>query len=283
MIGIKKKTSVRAPVRKPPVRVVRQGVNFRKNVQAEKSIQKIKRRGSAKKIRYSVKWIVMLIGLPTLLIIGGWKVMQFYQQSNWLVLRSIEVEGNHNLSREKILENSGLELGVHLFPFNTKSYEQRLDSLPWIKHAQVIRSFPHKLKIIVEEKIPIAMGFEHHGEGLSAEGVLLPDLHYNAFDLPIIDHLFNLDDTKKKSLGTFLGNAQKKYPELFANFSQVKMVSSCDAEIILKDGKQKILVGLGDKSLNSLEFLQALSHQQGARLEEAKTIDLRVEGYAYVQ
>ena len=40
---------------------------------------------------------------------------------------------------------------------------------------------------------------------------------------------------------------------------------------------------MANNPLNSLEFLRALIAQQGASLEAGKTVDLRVEGYAYVR
>jgi hypothetical protein len=67
-------------------------------------------------------------------------------------------------------------------------------------------------------------------------------------------------------------------------------------EIILRDRRLKVLLPLertgarrnsatsgSNKSLISLEFLRALQEQQAASLEPGKTVDLRVEGFAYVR
>jgi hypothetical protein len=40
---------------------------------------------------------------------------------------------------------------------------------------------------------------------------------------------------------------------------------------------------MGNKSLTSLEFLQAMLKRHKAALEPGRTVDLRVEGYAYVR
>ncbi len=56
-----------------------------------------------------------------------------------------------------------------------------------------------------------------------------------------------------------------------------------DLEVVLRDGRLKVLIEMGNKSLSSMEFLQALLNQQKGSLEPGKTVDLRVEGYAYVR
>jgi hypothetical protein len=123
-------------------------------------------------------------------------------------------------------------------------------------------------------------------------------------DLPVVDGFAFLDSSSRAALGAFLDGARSGYPELYANFSQLSLRGRDGLEIFLRDGSLKVLVGLDPKGpgagaprsgdgkktnrmannpLNSLEFLRALIAQQGSSLEAGKTVDLRVDGYAYVR
>ena len=105
-----------------------------------------------------------------------------------------------------------------------------------------------------------------------------------------------LDSSARAALGGFLESARARYPDLYANFSQMSPRGIDGVEIILRDRKLKVLLPLeraasggnfatsgSNKSLISLEFLRALQQQQAASLESGKTVDLRVEGFAYVR
>ena len=144
------------------------------------------------------------------------------------------------------------------------------------------------------------MGFAREWYGLAADGARISGLDWGESDLPVVDGFAKLDSTRRAALGAFLQVAKQDYPSLYANFSQLTLRGNHEAEIILRDGRLKVLFALDplsssisqskkfdgfhrNKSLNSLEFLQAMLHQQGAELESGKTVDLRVEGYAYVR
>ncbi|GEM_PF-1692249 len=294
----------------PPV-APRRGTNSQKGDTVRRDRQRARRSGFLKRAWTLFRSLVILAIVTGGLGAAGWAGYQAFEQNGFLVLRQVDVVGNHLLGKEAILEKAGLELGVKLPSVPVGKVEAALLSLPGVDEVDVRRIFPSRIEIRVKEKEPVAMGFAKGWYGLTPDGMRLGGLDWSESDLPVVDGFAALDSTRRAALGAFLEAARRTYPALYSNFSQLTVRGGGDAiEIILRDGRLKVLVDLGagpaagagpavvagspmangniinfniNKSLNSLEFLQALMRQQGAALETGKTVDLRVEGYAYVR
>ena len=141
--------------------------------------------------------------------------------------------------------------------------------------------------IKVVERQPVACGYSKGWRGLASDGALLPGLDMALSDLPVVDGFASLGAARRAELGAFLESVRTSYPALYASFSQLSLKGKAglpaDLEIVLRDGRLKVMVEMGNKSLSSLEFLQALLRRQKAALAPGGTVDLRGEGYAYVR
>lgn len=78
-------------------------------------------------------------------------------QWDYLNVRTIVVEGNRRLSREAILRQAGIGLGVNLAAVNLHRSEKRLKADPWIADAKVDRQWPNKVRIAVREEAAVAI------------------------------------------------------------------------------------------------------------------------------
>lgn len=91
-----------------------------------------------------------------------------------LPIEEVEIVGNRQLSRAEIEQLTGLEPGrpwLWAWPSRLEPLQQN----PWVKSALLERPAPGRLRIVLEERTPIAhlvQGQERYG--LSADGVLLP-------------------------------------------------------------------------------------------------------------
>ena len=279
----------------------RQGTNAKK----AKSIETVKNQAK-RKIRKSGllrgSWKVFRVLSILTLVIGGlgsagWAGYQWFESNDFMALRQVDVIGNHLVNKNLILDKAGLELGTKLPSAPVKLAMASLQSIPGIGEVEVKRIFPSRIEIRIKEKEPLALGFSKSWYGLAADGTRIPGIKWEESDLPIIDGFARLDSLRRLALGNFLQGAKEQYPDLYSTFSQMTLTQGRDGlEIIPREGNRKYLFSLehiesneneklinGNKSLNSLEFLQALLHQQGSNLTEGKTVDLRVEGYAYVR
>jgi cell division protein FtsQ len=102
-------------------------------------------------------------------------------------LEDIEVTGNTILSKTDVLALCGLETGSELIKIKPADVVSRLSLSPYIKSVSAVRSLPSRLRIVIEERKPVAFV---HGRGLNlidTEGVLIPVPETNyRWDLPFI-------------------------------------------------------------------------------------------------
>lgn len=72
-------------------------------------------------------------------------------------IKSITVEGNLRLQAEEIRSASGLVPGTNIFQAQTGEARDRLEALPAIREAQLTREFPSTVRIVVVERVPVAI------------------------------------------------------------------------------------------------------------------------------
>ncbi len=70
-------------------------------------------------------------------------------------LHTIEVEGNFVLSSDYVVEMSGLEKGKHLIFTDFSAAKDALKKTPYISSPKISYTFPNKLTIKYQEKMPI--------------------------------------------------------------------------------------------------------------------------------
>ncbi|HET7875415.1 MAG TPA: FtsQ-type POTRA domain-containing protein [Methylomirabilota bacterium] len=69
----------------------------------------------------------------------------------------IEVRGQSRLDREEILAAAGLAPGQNLFRVDPAAVQARLEALPLVRRAEVIRAFPNRVTVTVEERRPFTL------------------------------------------------------------------------------------------------------------------------------
>jgi len=63
----------------------------------------------------------------------------------------ITVEGNSTLTAEEIISASGIHKGENIFRMDAKRSEKKLESLPYVDDAKIVKKFPAKVKIVIDE------------------------------------------------------------------------------------------------------------------------------------
>jgi hypothetical protein len=169
-----------------------------------------------------------------------------------------------------------------------------LQRLPGIQEVAVHGSLDGELRVEVKEEDVLAQrrrperaygsveGRTGEWEGLTPSGVWMP-LRGAEADAPVID----ARDAAARGdsavvLARFLAGARANYPRLFGGFSQISVRGLDEADIYWRDGRFKARVDYTNMSLNSLELLSELLEHEQASWAPGSTVDLRVEGYAYV-
>ena len=80
-------------------------------------------------------------------------------------LRQVEViwqNNSHYTKTEEIFDIIGLKQGENMQKLSIKSIQEKIEQLPWVRHAIIERYWPNTLKITIEEKMPLALWQNKH-------------------------------------------------------------------------------------------------------------------------
>ncbi len=131
--------------------------NVRQNRRREPQISHIDRQGwkslglAAAKI---VLTCVLALGIPY----AAWMVYRHLVETDYFVPRSIVVQGNVRVTDDLILDASGLQIdGANLFETDVHTVESSIETLPWVKKAQVRIHLPDEVTITVTEHEPLGI------------------------------------------------------------------------------------------------------------------------------
>jgi len=136
-------------------------------------------------IRSFFSYISILILLSVLAY--GYKYINSYLQDNMATFKlvDIDIQGNTILSRTQVLELCGLPEGeTELMQLNPAQVVQNLRRSPYIKAASAVRSLPATMRIVLEERQPLAFIYGRGLNLIDAEGFLMP--------VPRSNHNWNL-------------------------------------------------------------------------------------------
>jgi len=72
-------------------------------------------------------------------------------------ITAVKIHGNRMTSKEQISALSRVDIHTNLLAVNVTQVESVLESHPWIAKAKVVRDWPNRLLIILQEKNPVAL------------------------------------------------------------------------------------------------------------------------------
>jgi cell division protein FtsQ len=103
-------------------------------------------------------------------------------------VKRVTVEGQDNTTDDEITRALGAGPNSMMLAFDTNAAKQRLESVPWIRHAQVMRLLPSTLQVVIEERSPYAV-WQNKGETYVVDNqgvVLAPALPQAYPELPLV-------------------------------------------------------------------------------------------------
>jgi cell division protein FtsQ len=114
------------------------------------------RRRVARRARWMaarILWVAMAV-----VVVGGAALLVTWAtRSPRFAVSVVEVTGQSRLGRDEIEAASGITRGVNLFTLDTRDVVARLEALPLIRRAEVIRTFPNRVTLAVEERRPFTL------------------------------------------------------------------------------------------------------------------------------
>ncbi len=121
---------------------------------------------------------------------GAGAAMRYGLSAPYFAVAAIEVQGASRLEVAQIIETAGIQVGTNIFRLSPYEAAKRLEYLPGIRHAEVIRELPNRVKIIVEERRPFTLVHAGRLHWIDEEGVAIGSLpHVVAPSTPVISGL----------------------------------------------------------------------------------------------
>jgi len=204
------------------------------------------------------------------------------QGSDIFKLQEIIVVGNHFLTVEDVVGQSGLSPGTNLFDTNLKSATDSIVSHPLVRNALLLRRPPDWLVISVEERVPLALVSTNEGlVGFDRDAVTfgLPNV---PFDLPIVTGLDKVlaDSTLsefavKQNVARFIETALLEQPDFWHEVSEVCLLTPEEGDLILAD-RTMLKVRL-DRIGAQIQNYRAFRAAGDVLLQDLAYIDLRYE------
>lgn len=103
-------------------------------------------------------------------------------------VKKITVAGQLHVTDATITAALGAGPDTMMLGFDTDAAKERLEAVPWIRHAQVMRLLPSTLQVVVEERTPFAV-WQKNGQTfvVDPEGVVLAPALRDAYAaLPLV-------------------------------------------------------------------------------------------------
>lgn len=123
--------------------------------------------------------LVPALKLAAILLLLGSTAAALATAIRWLLtsprfaVAAVEVQGTSRLSRAEVLDAAGIAPGDNLFRLNGEEVAARLRRLRPVKRAEVIRSLPNRVTLVVEERVPFTLAQAGRLYWLDEDGITL--------------------------------------------------------------------------------------------------------------
>jgi cell division protein FtsQ len=229
--------------------------------------------------------------IAALILFGAYRGAAVAGHADMLQIDRIVVHGNRRLSSGEVLALLGGLRGQSVVWTDLEVWRRRLLSSPWVRDADLRRSLPSTVDVVVSERRPIGIGrlagqmylFDEHGVIIDEYGP-----QYSEFDLPIIDGLSAtpgagvVTDPGRAELAARVIEALWLKPEIARRVSQVDVRNPHNAAVILSG--DPAVIELGDQQfLRRLQSYLELGPALRERVADIDYVDLRIDGRIYVR
>jgi cell division protein FtsQ len=157
-------------------------------------------------------------------ISAAWTASRFLLYGRPMLLvkpEQIEVNGNHIVSREAVLQQFVRDRGRSVLRVPLASRRSALEEISWVESAMVQRILPNRIRVDLTERTPIA--FVRNGTELAlidAHGVILDRPHGEDLQFPIVTGLSENMPREER------GKRMQTYQEFLKDIDLVRSGSS---------------------------------------------------------
>ena len=228
----------------------------------------------------------------TVLLLGGMGVAALYHygEHSWRFRvessDDIDVTGVQNVSRSQVIEVMGGDIGRNIFFIPLDQRRAQLEQIPWVESASVMRFVPNRLKIVIQERTPVA--FARVGSKIllvDGGGTLmdLPVAGKKKYSFPVILGMnvgepLSTRGPRMKIYNDLVGELDSAGGHYSQDLSEVDLSDPEDVKVLTNDPQGQVLVHLGSSSYLE-RYKVYISHVRAWReqFEKLDSVDLRYD------
>ena len=226
----------------------------------ERTVQLARKRFARR--QWARRWLVWRSVALALLVLAGigfgvWLV--FF--SSVLAVSGVKVDGTGVLDPRKVRRVAEVPIGSPLATVDLDAIATRVQRLAAVRSADVSRSWPDKVRVLVRERVAVAV-VERDGRlrGLDEDGVLFRDYLSRPADLPVIRMSASTGADALAEAARVAGSLPR---EVSARVDYVQVRTVDTISLRLRNGRT-VLWGSADASAEKAKVLVVLLHQKAS-------------------
>jgi len=217
-----------------------------------------------RRISFRLRWMAYTAAILLSLGLSTYFLVSFALASPEFALTSfgdVMVEGNRYVSRQEICYALGFVNGLHvsrnIFTLPLAEKQKQVESIPWVRSATLVRTFPRSIVIHVLERVPVAfVNTGGHLKLVDSEGVILEAPEKTDFDFPVLQGLEKLDELSEREqrVDLYLQFQAEVGPEIAHSgwlVSEIDVSDADDLNVLLVRGRENIRLHFGNQQFLS--------------------------------
>jgi cell division protein FtsQ len=248
--------------------------------------------------RKTVNWLKIAgAALAAILVSSGlWMWGEDYAKHSprFVVASSdaVEINGVRNASRAQVMDVAGDYIGRNIFSPSLDESRRKLELIPWVEHASVIRLLPNRIAFTIEERTPVA--FVQVGSRVSlidSNGVVMgmPANRQTRYSFPVIRGITETEALSSRAavmkiysrLVGELGSADGS--NYVQQLSEVDLSDPEDVKVTANDPGGTMVVYLGKSDfLPRYKLYVAHIAEWRRQFQNLQSVDLKFEGQMVV-
>jgi cell division protein FtsQ len=247
-----------------------------------------------KKTTKLLQWIAL--GICALTALGiAYAFIYRYGERSWRFRvdssDQIEIAGTQNVTRPQIMDVLGSDIGRNIFFVPLDERREQLEQIPWVESAAVMRFVPNRLRVVVQERTPVAFVRIGSHIGLidnTGHIMEIPAHNKTQYSFPVIAGTRDTEPlstraARMKVYNELVRELDSEGGHYSSELSEVDLTDPEDTKVLVSDPSGDVLLHLGSVGSGSGNYLDRfkLYHAHVAewrqQFEKLDSVDLRYE------
>ena len=241
-----------------------------------------------------LRWITAILMVVFALCALGWSLSQYALHSWRFRIESsddIETIGTDKVTRAQLMEVMGADIGRNIFKVPLEERKKKLEEIPWVESATVVRLLPGRIRVVVVERTPVAfvrMGSRISLIDLSGVVMEMPARSQSTYSFPVITGMAETEPlstraAKMRIYGRLVADLDANNAGYSHDLSEVDLADPEDVKVMVEDPAGALTVHLGgDSFLDRFRIYKRHIAEWRQQFPKLGSVDLRYQGQIIV-